>query len=173
MNNVSVDVDMLADLPVRTLLKLSDKQRSAKAALEKAAATVRALHALFCALDAADVDVGFDANASIGGYPIEVRIAGAGDKLGEVWAYCVALATSRPTGPRRATRRSAHCGNTPSTPVSTCCSRRRCAVAFRSACRWSSSRSTRFSAAICRLSKTSRRGPSRRCCHEAAHAFRR
>lgn len=81
--DLSADVNFLADMPVRALLKLEDKRRSAKAALDKVAATVRALGSLFCALDAAEVDVGFDANAT--GYPIDVRFAGDGDKLGQVW----------------------------------------------------------------------------------------
>lgn len=39
--NLSADVNFLADMPVRTLLALEDKRRSAQRVLEKAAYTIR------------------------------------------------------------------------------------------------------------------------------------
>ena len=80
--NISADVNFLADMPVRTLLALEDKRRSAQRLLEKAALTIREAASLFVALEALDIDVRIDPNNSA---CIDIRFAGDGDRLAEVW----------------------------------------------------------------------------------------
>ena len=80
--NISADVNFLADMPVRTLLALEDKRRSAQRVLEKAAYTIREAAPLFVALEALEIDIRFDANSSLS---IEIPFTGDGDRLTEVW----------------------------------------------------------------------------------------
>lgn len=82
MNAVSLDVNLLADMPVRTLLALEEKRRSAQRLLEKAALTIREAAPLFVALEALDIDIRIDPNISA---CIDLRFAGSGDQLAEVW----------------------------------------------------------------------------------------
>ena len=60
MSALSADVNFLADMPVRTLLALEDKRRSAQRLLEKAALTIREAASLFVALEAMDIDIRID-----------------------------------------------------------------------------------------------------------------
>lgn len=80
--NLSADVNFLADMPVRTLLALEDKRRSAQRLLEKAALTIREAASLFVALEAMDIDIRIDPNNSA---CIDIRFSGSGDLLAEVW----------------------------------------------------------------------------------------
>lgn len=82
MNTVTADVNFLADLPVRTLLALEDKRRSAQRILENAAVTIREAAQLFVALEALDIDVRIDTNSSAS---IDIRFSGSGGLLAEVW----------------------------------------------------------------------------------------
>lgn len=80
--NLSADVNFLADMPVRTLLALEDKRRSAERFLHAAAQALRQAAPLFVALEAMDIDV----SIAVDSRSIDVKFAGDGRKLGEVWS---------------------------------------------------------------------------------------
>lgn len=83
MNAVSIDVDMLASLPVKTLLRHEEKRRATAKNLAAAFATIQRHSSLFGALEALDIDVTFAPEHE--SMPIDLRFAGDGDRLGEVW----------------------------------------------------------------------------------------
>jgi len=81
-SEVSADVNFLADLPVRSLMALEDKRRSAQRILEKAALTIREAAPLFVALESLEIDIRIDANSTA---CIEIPFTGNGERLAEVW----------------------------------------------------------------------------------------
>lgn len=82
MSALSADVNFLADMPVRTLLALEDKRLSAERFLHAAAQALRQAAPLFVALEAMDIDV----SIAVDSLSIDVKFAGDGRKLGEVWS---------------------------------------------------------------------------------------
>lgn len=79
--NVSIDVDYLEALPVRTLLHLEDTRRKAQAALEKCAETLKEAAPLFVILEGLDIDVFIDMRTP----SIDIGFTGNADKLVGVW----------------------------------------------------------------------------------------
>lgn len=80
--NLSADVNFMADAPVRTLLAFEDKRRRVNEFLRAAATTIQQSAPLFVALEALDIDITLAADSR----SIDIKFAGDGNKLAEVWA---------------------------------------------------------------------------------------
>lgn len=82
-NNLSIDVNMLADAPAATLLSITTKHQSAQRAYREAVTLVTAMPDLFRALESLDVTIQFDPASQ--DYPLNLNFSGDGEKFAEVW----------------------------------------------------------------------------------------
>lgn len=80
-SQVSLDVDLLADMPAKTMLALVAKHREAKRFFEQAQRAIKDFPSLFLMLEEMDVDVRFDPDMKL----MSVSFAGDGPRLGKVW----------------------------------------------------------------------------------------
>lgn len=81
MNAVSVDLDMLEQLPAKTLLRLLEQRQATAKNFALISSTVQELSPLFRFLEEQDIDARFDLT---GGW-IDVQFTGDGQRLGRVW----------------------------------------------------------------------------------------
>lgn len=81
MNAVTIDVDMLASLPTKTLLSLLEKRKVVKRFFDQSMRALQQHTSLFLTLEEMNIDVGFDPDYQL----ISVRFTGDGSKLGKVW----------------------------------------------------------------------------------------
>lgn len=79
--DVSVDVDFLAKLPAKTILRLADKKKDSERAIKLMATTVQELAPMFLTLEEMDIDISFDLNCQ----SIDIGFSGNGDKFQQVW----------------------------------------------------------------------------------------
>lgn len=82
MNAVSIDVDMLDQVPAKTMLKLVERTQSAKRYAELFHLTVRQFAPLFRRLEELDIDLSFGMQDG----DINVSFTGDGERLKTVWA---------------------------------------------------------------------------------------
>lgn len=82
-NNLSIDVNMLADAPAATLLSITERHQSAQRAYRDAWALVTAMPDLFRTLESLDVTIRFDPASEH--YPLNLSFSGDGEKFAEVW----------------------------------------------------------------------------------------
>lgn len=78
---VSLDVDMLSDLPAKSLLALVAKHREVKKYFEQAQAALKDFPALFLQMEEMDIDLRFDPDLKL----ICANFSGDGPRLGKVW----------------------------------------------------------------------------------------
>lgn len=78
---VSLDVDMLADLPAKAMLALVTKHRETKKYFEQAQRAIQDFPALFLKLEEMDIDLRFDPDMKY----ICLSFAGDGPRLGKLW----------------------------------------------------------------------------------------
>lgn len=76
-----ISIERLEELPATTMLRLVEKSKKAKKNLAAFQATVTQCRELFLKLEALDIEPDFDMQ----GGDINIRFAGDGAKLGEVW----------------------------------------------------------------------------------------
>ena len=81
MNAVTVDVDMLDDLPAKTMLRMVEQAQAAKQAIASFQKTIKAFSALFRSVETMDIEPRFDLSAG----SIDLSFTGTGDKLRAVW----------------------------------------------------------------------------------------
>lgn len=81
MNAVSLDVDMLSDIPAKAMLALVAKHQETKRYFVQAQKTLQDFPALFLAVEEMDIEPRFDPDLRL----ISFNFAGDGLKLGKVW----------------------------------------------------------------------------------------
>jgi len=79
---ISIDVEMLEALLVKTLLRLAEKSKTTKKYLASYAAALRSLAPMFLEFEAMDIDLDFSLNDG----DINFWFSGDGEKLKAVWA---------------------------------------------------------------------------------------
>lgn len=82
MNAVSIDVDMLDQVPAKTMLQLMEKQQRAKKFLDLFHSTLRQFTPLFRQLEHLDIDLRFNMDDG----DIHLSFTGNGERLKTVWA---------------------------------------------------------------------------------------
>lgn len=80
-NAVSLDVDMLSDLPAKALLALISKHRETKRYFEQAQRALQDFPRLFLLIEDMDIDLRFDPDLKI----MSLSFAGDGPRLGRLW----------------------------------------------------------------------------------------
>lgn len=78
---VSLDVDMLAELPARSMLSLAAKYREVKKFFEQSQRMLKDFPALFLAVEDMDIEPRFDPDLKL----ISLNFAGDGPRLGKLW----------------------------------------------------------------------------------------
>jgi hypothetical protein len=94
---ISLDVDMLADMPAKTMLVLVAKYRETKKFFEQAQRTLQDFPALFLFLEEMDIEPRFDPDIKL----ITLNFAGDGPKLGKVWGELRRAGYTSDTRPKK------------------------------------------------------------------------
>jgi hypothetical protein len=81
MNEISIDVEQLERLPIKSLLAAIEAMKQGKKNAEKQIATVRYYSAMFSELEALEVEPRFSAASS----SIDLQFTGTADLLAKVW----------------------------------------------------------------------------------------
>lgn len=81
VRDISLDVDMLASLPAKSLLSFVSKYREVKKYFAQAQKALQDHAPLFLMLEEMDIDLRFDPDY----YSIGVNFSGDGPRLGKVW----------------------------------------------------------------------------------------
>lgn len=97
MNAISLDVDMLSDIPARSLLALLEKHKEVKKFFKLCERTIKELPGLFALVEDMDISVSYDPS---NGY-IGFSFSGDGPKLGKIWGELRRCGYSCDTRPQK------------------------------------------------------------------------
>ena len=81
MNAVSIDIDSLAHLPARTLLRYVERRQQITRWVDEWGRTIQDHAPLFLFLEAQDIDVRFNGDDG----SVHVSFTGTGERFGKVW----------------------------------------------------------------------------------------